>query len=278
MKPIIDKKYYSLIWIGLLVSSVVRSCYSLYTDVISIMDDPTQITVLSIVVDTIVYAIVYAIIPAALCYFCASIVYSFGARRRFFSVNRGDFIYLTMLYTAGARLVMGVIEAFAILDATVFDYTSVLLDVTVLSSALYFMYMKHVAPRLAPKDNRNVFGVYSMTYLICQAVHTGIPCLAYFIGAAISNSDVDLSAFDSVVDVDVNALYEFNVHAVVASVLAIVVLLGFVVLSLVLSKKFEKMAKDLDDSNRHDGGNPFVFDESLEEKKEDEKVFEEFDI
>lgn len=274
MKPIIDKKYYAWIWVGLLIASVVRSSYLLYADIVSIMNDPEQANAISIIVNVIVYSLAYAIVPAVLCYFCASIVYGFGARRRFVSIHRNDFIYLTMLYTAGARLLMGVIEAFAILDATVFDYTSVLLDVTVLSAAVYIMFFRYVAPALKPQDRRNIFGVYSMTYLICQAVHTGIPCLAYFIGAAISKSNVDLSTFEGYVDVQ--ALYEFNVHAVIASVLAIVILIGFVVFSVVKSRQFEKEAKDYHDDDN--GGNPFIFNEPFEEIKEDEKVFEEFDI
>ncbi len=275
MKPFIDRKFYAWIWIGLLIASVVRSCYLLYSDILIIMNDPEQANVLSIFVNIIVYALVYSIIPAVLCYFCAIIVYNFGARRRYISIGRNDFVYLTMLYTMVARLIMGVIEAFAILDETVFIYTSVLLDVTVLSAAVYIMYFRHIAPALKPQDKRNTFGIYSMVYLICQAIHTGIPCLAYFIGAAISNSNVDLSMFADIVDI--NALYEFNIHAVVASVLAIVVLLGFVTFTVVKNKQFEKEAKDYHDDNN--GGNPFVFnDEPLEEIHEEEKIFEEFDI
>lgn len=262
----IDKKYFGLIWAGLIVASLIRSAYGIYDGFMTATDSSVRAVALNVIVDILLYGLV----PAWLCYCCASIFWSMSFKRGFRSVPRSDFMYLTMLFTMGARLIMGFVEIFAILDPVVYTYTSVILDVTVLSAALYAMYFAVLVPTyMNPVEANATFGIYAPFYLLFQGLHTGVPCLAYFImsgGASISDEVRQiLGTYGYSVTEDNDTL--------IACIVAMSVYAAFVLVSVALSAVLSKRAKEYKPEpkvdNPFDDGNP---------SDDGGKVFDEFDI
>lgn len=269
----IDKKYFGWIWLLIFVASLIRYSYQLYVGYLT-----GVATAREIIFSTFFNLVLYGLIPAWLCYCSASIFWTMSARRGYRSVPRNDFIYTTMLFTSAARVLMGVIELFAVLDSRLYTYTSVLLDVTVLSAALYVMYFTVLAKRMNPKEKNDVFNLYSSTYLLFQGLHTGVPCVVYFLMSGGTVMSDEIAEIINLYDVDMTV----DSSTITACIIALCVLAAYVIATVILSAVLTKKAKEYnppkddkpDDNGDPFGGNPFADDG----KGEDDKVFEEFDI
>lgn len=267
----LDKKYYGWIWAGLILASYFRCAYQL-VDVFSAMD---SLAVAQRVMYSILYLLSYGPLPAWLCYCCASIFWGMAARRGNRFSSQKDFIYITMLFTMVARVVMGMVEIFALIEPLVFTYTSILLDVTVLSTALYVMYFTvFVKNYMNPKQAYEAFSLYSMIYLVFQGIHTGLPCLAYFLASGETEfSQLFLGAVNSY-----GLSFSTSTHSVIACGLGLGVLGVFIIVTSVLTMVLKKRAAGYvpPPPKPPTGGMGVPFEEMMPDKPD--KVFEEFDI
>lgn len=281
---LIPAKWYGAVWALLVVASLVRNIVNIVAAVREAVPDGAAAVTLNVVVQLLFGGI----IPAALCFLCATVVFSMSARRGFLYCDRNDFVYLTMLFTAGARMLMGIIESGALVTPAMLDYTSVLLDVTVLSAALYAMYFAVLKPRFMDvRTSFEVFNIYSMIYLIFQGLHTVVPCTVYLMLAYGTRvGDTFLQALEAYT----NTTVIVNDDLKYACIAALCVFAAWVVASIVISAVLMRRAKNapsvVPPSERHDDGSPFDDfrgpdngnDEGNVDGKKDDKVFEEFDL
>ncbi|MEG1663566.1 MAG: hypothetical protein RR338_06220, partial [Clostridia bacterium] len=119
----LDKKWYGWIWCGIIFASLVRSLYPMIT----IFSDMAGAKAATITLNVIMELFFTGAVPAWLCYCCASIMFSMAWRRGYVFSSRTDFVYITMLFTAAARLVMGFIEIFSLFNAAIFIYSQIIL-------------------------------------------------------------------------------------------------------------------------------------------------------
>ncbi len=170
----LNKKWYPLIWIALILSSFMRRAYGFYVTYSSV--SIVNRTVLTDIFTDIIFS---GFLPAVLCYLCASILLSFAYRRRNIFISRNDFVYIAMIFTAAARFLMGFIEVFAIVEPAVYSFTFLLLDVSVLTALMFAMYFGVLVPKYKMNDRvaYEVFSLFATVYLIVLGLNTVVPAL-----------------------------------------------------------------------------------------------------
>ncbi|MEG1662629.1 MAG: hypothetical protein RR338_01470 [Clostridia bacterium] len=174
----LNKKWYSLIWCALILASLVRSAYVIYTGYANLDDAVPSKIMLQVLMD-IVFS---GLLPAVLCYFCASIIFSMTWARRMRFSSKNDFVYIVMIATACARMLMGIIEIFCVLNPKLYAYTSLLLNETVLSVALLLMFFLVLKPKyMNDRVAYRVFNFAGPIYLAFQGLFTLAPCFLTFI-------------------------------------------------------------------------------------------------
>ncbi len=281
IKDRLNQKYYPAIWAALLLASIFRFAYQIIDSYMSMTDISAARVTLSVLGNLFLNAL----LPSWLCYCCASILWSMAWRRGYRFIGRNDFIYITMIFTAAARVVMGIVEIFALVNGALYSYTSVLLDVTVLSAALYVMYFAVLVPKyMNPKQSYEVFSLYSMVYLLFQGLHTALPCVVYLL---IAEGTAFYDTFGKTLE---QAGYNFtsaNENAVIASYVALGVLGAYIIATILLSAVLRKKAlayKPVEDENNDNKpyDNPFGDDfqgqDSGGKSDGNDKIFEDFDI
>ncbi len=262
VKNRIDRKYSALIWAGLILASLFNALYTL------ILEFGTYEGVRDIVVNVILDVLYNGLLPAWLCYCCASIFSSMALRRGLRDISHSDFIYLTMIFTAAARFLMGLVKICALASEVVFVYATYICDVTILSAALYVMFFVVIYPKyLDPFSGRACFKLWTTAYLVCQGIHTVFPCIANFV---LRN---DASFADRFQSTFANYGISFGGtlvtdDTVTASIVAVSIFAVLVVLTLVLQAVLDNKAKNYIPVIEAEN-NPF---------EDDGKVFDEFDI
>ncbi len=262
VKNRIDRKYSALIWTALILASLFNALYSL------ILEFGTYVGVKDIVINVILDVLYNGLLPAWLCYCCASIFSSMALRRGLRDISHSDFIYLTMIFTAAARFLMGLVKICALASEVVFVYASYICDVTILSAALYAMFFAVIYPKyLDPFSGRMCFKLWTTAYLVCQGIHTLLPCIANFV---LKN---DASFADRFQSTFANYGISFGGtlvtdDTVTASIVAVSIFAVLVVLTLVLQAVLDNKAKNYIPVIEAEN-NPF---------DDDGKVFDEFDI
>lgn len=256
----INRKYFPLIWVGLIAASFINALFV-------IMDDLGQsVGVKEIVVNALIEILYEGLLPAWLCYCSASIFSSLAIRRGLREVSHSDFIHYTMIFTAAARLVMGIVKICAIASYSVYVYATYICDVTVLSTALYVMFFVVLYPRFSnPVDGRNAFKLWSSAYLVCQGVHTLFPCVSNFLmkdNGALAER-IQRIYENSGIDYDVMVTDDMYIASIIAVSVFVALLIATVVLCAVLDKKAKNFV-------------PVLTEEPFDDT--DGKVFDEFDI
>lgn len=233
----INGKWYSLIWVALILSSFMRRAYELYI-AYSTIDLITNTIIIDIVTDIIFSGL----LPAVLCYLCASIMINFAYRRRNVFISRNDFIYIAMIFTAAARFIMGFIEIFAILEPAVYSYTSILLDVTVFTAAMFVMYFAVLVPTYKMNDriNYEVYIQFAVIYLVVQGLNTIIPALGIIMiyngGTSVEQA---LAVFEDYYGY-IMSMVDYNMF--IAAIAAICIFGVWIIISLALSAVLHKKA------------------------------------
>lgn len=297
----LDRKYYVWIWVCLVFASFIRNIYPIYNSFIGI-----EVGSASALVINIVYILfVCGLIPTFLCYLCSSIVYSFGFRRYVRLISRNDFIYWVMIFTASARAFMGIIDAFSILEPNIYVITSSMLDVTVLTFALYMMYFFVFVPKynFNPVEKFNSFSYWSMLYFIFLGVITIVPSVMMLL---LSDGSVTSSQLLELLKQYYGLTYTIGELQIIGSSITLAVYTVYVIATIVISEILRKKARDYrhpekceenifasafqnnhsknDNRNSHpfgEDGSDVDSDLGSQSKKhhgKDDKVFDEFDI
>lgn len=303
MQNKIDKKYYVWIWLGLIFATFVRNVYPIYLDIESMMTQASRLGTLSGVF-SIVFS--YGLLPVVVTYLLALILYYIAARRHANYISRNDFCYWTMIFTAAERLIVGIIESFAILNANVYIVTSTVLETLLLPAAYLVMFLWIFANKykLNPVEKRNSFAILATIYMIFYGISVlGENLLIVSIG-----TDKQLASELS----ELLSQWGYVVGAIttpiqtVSSAIAICVFFAYLVAVIVLSVLFRKQADEFRDTDtreqyfaKHPSGNGYdrrddvsdTFDEFERRhvhKKDDSdddshtsgsgNVFDEFDI
>lgn len=169
MQNQIDKKYYIWIWLGLVFATFVRNVYPIYLDIESMIVDASRLGTLSGVF-SIVFS--YGLVPAVMTFILALILYYISARRHANYISRNDFCYWTMIFTAVERLLVGIIESFAILNANVYIVTSTVLEALLLPASYLVMFLWIFAKKykLNPVEKRNLFAILATIYMIFYGI------------------------------------------------------------------------------------------------------------
>lgn len=296
----LNAKYHIWIWVGLVFASFIRNIYAIYFGFTNLESGSAS----ALTINILYTLFVDGIIPAFLCYLCASIVYSFGFRRYVRAISRNDFIYITMIFTAAARVLIGIIEAFAILDARVFTFTSSVLDVTILSAAMFLMYFLVFVPKykLNPVEKYNSFSSWSMWYLLGLGILNVLP---NFTVIMLSDGSQTSSQLLQILQEYYGITLLTDPLQLAACITAVCVYFAIVVAVIVISQVMRKKAADYKDPEKREQffqqnkpnyftdydsvyGDPTVgnnqtppqrpMEGEVQNGGKDENVFDEFDI
>lgn len=169
MQNKIDKKYYVWIWLGLIFATFVRNVFPIYSQINGMLAEASRLSTLSGVF-SIVFS--YGLIPAAVTFLLALILYYITARRHVNYISRHDFCYWVMIFTAVPRVIVGIVESFAILNPNVYVFTSTVLDALLLPASYLTMFLWIFAKKykLNPVEKRNSFATLSTIYMIFYGI------------------------------------------------------------------------------------------------------------
>lgn len=283
-KPVIDRKWYGLIWAVLVVASLLRHIVAIVGGIENVAAGGAgQITL------EILYALVFqGGIPALLCYFCAVIMVSMTWRRGIVYCQRNDFVYLAMIFTAAARCVMGIIDSLSFVAPVINTYTTFILDVTVHTAVMFALFFAVLKPKFL-KDDRaafQVFSQYSLIYMVFQGLNTIIPAAMFLMLG--SGSQFSEELLEMLEQSGYTFMLDENVRY--ACIAALVIYFAWVIVCAVVAlvmqnraKKYVPPAAPPSDDGGNDGengGSPFEDMPSAGNVGTDgnDKVFEEFDI
>ena len=239
-KNIIDKKYYALIWVSLIFASLIANAYSIYLGFVEM----ETITRSAVILNIMVEIFSKGLIPAGFCFFVSFIIYAIGIRRGITPIPRNDFVYTVMAFTAGARVVCGVIEIFCIIVPRMYVITSAVLSPVVLTVTYAVMFFLVFAKRynLNPVEKYNVFRLWATIYLIVLGVSVVFQNALYL---AVFNDEELLALVNS-------ALLEYEGYVLVkdslqtaASAIALSAYGVFVIVAVVLGELMRKQANRL---------------------------------
>ena len=180
VKNRINRKYYALIWLALIFSTLVCNIYVIYTSFAG-MDSVTSLVDWLIILFRVLLSA--GAIPTAICFLAALIIYGVGARNYILTVSRNDFIYTVMIFTAIARLLGGIIDAFCIIMPAMFTVTSAivtpLFETVAYVLMFFFVFVKRY--KLNPVEKANAFMVWGWAYLVILAISVALSSFLYIV-------------------------------------------------------------------------------------------------
>lgn len=289
----ISRKYFGLAWLALFLTCLVRNIYGIYLDISSITEPGRAAViwaVISIVLD--------GAIPAVVTFVCALVVWQIGFYKYVRFISRNDFCTLVMFFTSAVKFVIGIIEAFAILDPDVYVFTSTVLDIALEAGAMLAMFFL-VIPRMYrpnPVEKYNAFKMWAIVYMIAAGLAVlGQNVLILMLSDGSSFSKGFLSVLNEY-GYQVNAV--FSDIQIASSAIAVVIYLAYLAAIIVLGEMMRKKSRMFQDpetrgdyydesysnifSGRSDTDRTFpdVFDEldPNDDGSKDDKVFDEFDL
>lgn len=298
MQNKIDRKYYVWIWLGFIFAAFVRNIFPIYIDVNAMIQDGSRLNAIS---GTFSIIFTYGLKPTVVTFVLALILYYICARRHANYITRNDFCYWVMIFTAAERLIVGIIESFAILDGNVYVVTSTVLDALLLPAAYLTMYLWIFAKKYKfnPVEIRNSFSVLATVYMVFY----GIDVLVKNLAIVAIGSDKELAR--EIAEILNNAGYVIGELTselqTISSAIAICVFFAYLVAVIVLSITFRKQADEFRASDTREeyfekhpsdrgydqrGDISDTFDEFERrhvhkkdgDSKDDSHVFDEFDI
>lgn len=302
MQNKIDKKYYVWIWLGLIFATFVRNVFPIYSQINGMLAEASRLSTLSGVF-SIVFS--YGLIPAAVTFLLALILYYITARRHVNYISRNDFCYWVMIFTAVPRVIVGIVESFAILNPNVYVFTSTVLDALLLPASYLTMFLWIFAKKykLNPVEKRNSFATLSTIYMIFYGIGVlgeNLTIVALGADKELASELADyLSQLGYIVDTISTPLQ--TVSSAIAICVFAAYLVAVIVLAILFRKKsdefrnedtrdayFEKHPDGYGYERRDDVGDTFdEFERKHVHKKDDSdddhksgggNVFDEFDI
>ena len=162
----VNPKFYPLIWIALIFATLFMNVYAMTTTYSS-----GDLKGVAIFTQLLYDVLLGGLLPCAILYLIASLFYRSLAKRGLLQIPRKDFIYITMLFIAGARFVIGIVRIFSFLDPMMEFYTLLYLDILVQTVALYLEFFLVLAPKyLNPVQASAHFHGLSKIYTILVGV------------------------------------------------------------------------------------------------------------
>lgn len=284
-KTLIPDKWGGAIWALMFVASLVRN-------VVSVIDLFTGLSGAAEITIAVIEAVLgYGVLPAVVCYLFSLILVTMSARRGCVFCRRNDFVYICMLFTSAAYFVMGIIECFCFLDAAVLPYTTMLLNMTVLTGTYCAMYFVVFRRMMDPKQQYVNFSAWASVYLFLQGLMTAFSAVSYII--LFYDSSVSEMVMD-ILETYYGAPVTIDEGWAIASIIALCLLAAWVIAAIAVSAVLGKKAKNYvppaperspfdqgGGNGGNDGGSPFeefggAPDGQVADK--DDKVFEEFDL
>ena len=278
MNPIIPGKFAGLVWLVMLVASLIRNVVPIVTGFYG-ADSAAEITLA--VIDAVLFD---GVVPMLVCYVFATILATMSLRRRVMCCRRADFVYICMLFTSVAYILMGIIESFYFINSRVIAYTDMLLNMTLLTGAYCTMFFAVFSRRMNPRERYVNFVNWSSLYLGLQGIMTFVTALTFIV----LSTNPELSAS---VNEYLAAYYGVNIvldgqDYYIASIIALCLLGAWIVASIAVSAVLRKKAKEFvppapPSSTPPGGGSPFPDfgnDSGADSSGGNDKVFEEFDL
>ena len=265
---------------------------SLVRNVVSVIDLFTGLSGAAEITIAVIEAVLgYGVLPAVVCYLFSLILVTMSARRGCVFCRRNDFVYICMLFTSAAYFVMGIIECFCFLDAAVLPYTTMLLNMTVLTGTYCAMYFVVFRRMMDPRQQYVNFSAWASVYLFLQGLMTAFSAVSYII--LFYDSSVSEMVMD-ILETYYGAPVTIDEGWAIASIIALCLLAAWVIAAIAVSAVLGKKAKNYvppaperspfdqgGGNGGNDGGSPFeefggAPDGQVSDK--DDKVFEEFDL
>ncbi len=286
----IDRKYFVLIWLALLVACFMRNSYQMYL-MFSAMEDVSRLLIIR---DVFISIFSYGVIPTAVVFVLALITWQIGFSRYVRCISRNDFCYTVMSVTAGVYFTVGLIEIFSILSPEISAVSSTVLEPALLMGAFLAMFFFIFAKmhRFNPVEKYNAFRAWSIVFMVL----TGLSAIG-------GNGMILMLAADSGLSVEILLrlkelgygifLSEVQVGCSIAAIcIYVAYLVAFIVIGEIMrsrANKFRNPETRGEYYSQYDGraysvrnDAERVFEEesvkhSAEKRKED-NVFEEFDL
>ena len=236
VKPVIPDKWGPAIWLLLFVASMLRNVVSVASS-FSEATEPAEITyalIMSVLAD--------GVIPMAVCYVFSLILFTMSVRRRAVFCRRNDFVYICMLFTSAAYFVMGIIECFAFLEKSILPYTTMLLNMTVLTGAYCAMFFAVFAPKMDPRKKYLNFVAWASLYLGLQGLVTVFSSVSYIV---IVYDDAVSEALTEILEAYYGLPLTLDDGYATASIIALAFFGGWVIAATVVAILLQKKAKDV---------------------------------
>lgn len=235
VKPVIPDKWGPAIWLLLFVASMLRNVVSVASS-FSEATEPAEITyalIMSVLAD--------GVIPMAVCYVFSLILFTMSVRRRAVFCRRNDFVYICMLFTSAAYFVMGIIECFSFLEVSILPYTTMLLNMTVLTGAYCAMFFAVFAPKMDPRKKYLNFVAWASLYLGLQGLVTVFSSVSYIV---IVYDDAASEALTEILEAYYGVALTLDDGYATASIIALAFFGGWVIAATVVAILLQKKAKD----------------------------------
>lgn len=283
----INKKYHVFIWLFLAISNFVGAIYEIYFNIagtVSSAETISRLEVLTLIFDILLNGL----LPTLFTVLGAIIVYSIGFRRYARAISRRDFCYIVMFVTAVVQMVVGLIEAFAILEPNVYAFTSSPITILLLTGAFlaaYFLMMKFY--RFNPVEAHNAYKMWFMVYMVVL----GLIVLGDGLTILIVTDNGEIG--DLIREQLLQSGYVFTDIDVAATITTVVIYFAYLIAIIAIGVWLGKRAADFRDPETRErfttaqdnSGRSYsdVFGEGFDgnAKSDDDKpdhVFDEFDI
>ncbi len=311
--PLINPKFYPLVWVALILCAFVRSFYQLYTTYIQI--------------DNIALALYYALgdlvlgggVSSLFVVVASHFLYAMGAKRGMRAIPKNDFTYLVMIFVAVAWFVSGVINLFSFIEPALMYCNVFTGDIVAMTVSMALMFFLVFVPKyLNPKQAERCFNFYGKIYVIFNSVVYIMGAMGILLCIIIAEDPELLAQMGHVyysvngVDIPIAELFEMyafarlgmKISAYIAIAVSVIMIVAYFVLSNMLKNKAKDFKEEVkpenmdgifftdgknfytvdDVRNGNFGGNPFggtpqngnPFDDDNDDKND--KVFDEFDI
>lgn len=242
----------------------------------------------------------YGLVPMAVTFLLALVMWYICARRHSNYISRTDFCGWVMMFVAAVRLVNGIIDCFAILQPAVYVVTSTLYTVTALPAAMlvmFFCVFKKIY-NLNPVERSNSFTVYSVVFMLVLGLSVLSENLTIVSIGANTNVTQELVAYLKEMGYYVD--YLTAPVQVYSSIVAICVYFAYLIADIVVATLLKNKPRNIGERTQEKTISkstpktkdkaairnattpaiplPSLNNSTSKERKDDQHVFDEFDI
>ncbi len=159
----INSKYNVLIWLGLIVSCLIRDAYIIYDDFMFL----ESYSATSIAINVVLTLLINGLLSAVIIYFIAFVAHSISARRYVQCISRFDFTSLVMIAITCSNVLLGIIDVFSLLSIEVNYFTAsfgYLIEMTALLLVYFLVIVKRY--NLNPVEKYNSFKLWFTFFVV----------------------------------------------------------------------------------------------------------------